>query len=80
MLSGSAAASLFVGPGYGAGDYTYAEPGALEISIHGAKISAEYTGTLMLSKRRHLFLQANARGTIGNVTYDGWCSPWIHFG
>ena len=31
----------------------------------------------MLSKRRHLFLQANARGTIGNVTYDGWCSPWI---
>ena len=49
----------------------------LSISIHGPKLGGEYTGTLSLDKRRHWFAQANVRGTIGNVTYDGWCSPWL---
>jgi len=30
-----------------------------------------------LSKRQRWFAQADVRGTIGNVTYDGWCSPWL---
>jgi len=59
------------------GFYTYAEPGALSISIHGVKVGAEYTGTLLLSKRHHWFAQANVRGTFGNVTYTGWCSPFL---
>ena len=53
------------------------EPGALSISIHGAKFGGEYTGTLSLNKRQHWFAQANVRGTIGNVTYTGWCSPFL---
>ena len=57
--------------------YTYREPGAQGISIHGAKIVAEYTGTLSLNKRQHWFAQAQLRGTLGNVTYDGWCSPFL---
>jgi hypothetical protein len=57
--------------------YTYIEPGALRISIHGTKVGGEYTGTLSLNKGRHWFAQADVRGTIGNVTYDGWCSPWL---
>jgi hypothetical protein len=57
------------------GGYTYTEPGALSISIDGVKIGGEYTGTLSLSKRRRVFAQADVRGTFGNVTYTGWCSP-----
>jgi hypothetical protein len=57
--------------------YTYREPGAQSISIHGAKFGAEYTGTLSLSKRRRWFLQAGVRGSLGDVTYDGWCSPFL---
>src|SRR5262245_55875035 len=58
------------------GTYTYSEPGDHSISIHGPKVGGEYTGALALSKQRLWFLQANLRGTIGDVTYDGWCSPW----
>jgi hypothetical protein len=57
--------------------YRYAEPGDLPISIHGIKFGGEYTGTVSLDKRRHWFAQANVRGTIGTVTYDGWCSPYL---
>ena len=57
--------------------YTYVEPGAQGISIHGTKLGGEYTGTVSLDKRQHWFAQANVRGTIGNVTYTGWCSPWL---
>jgi hypothetical protein len=57
--------------------YNYAEPDAPGITIHGPKIGAEYTGTFSLDKRRHWFAQANVRGIIGSVTYDGWCSPWL---
>jgi len=59
------------------GRYTYTEPGAQSISIHGAKVGGEYTVTLSLSKRRHWFAQTDARGTIGSVTYTGWCSPYL---
>jgi hypothetical protein len=59
------------------GSYTYVEPGSLSISIHGAKFGGEYTGTVSLNKRRHWFAQANVRGSVGNVTYTGWCSPWL---
>ncbi len=57
--------------------YTYTEPGAQSISIQGAKIGGEYTGTFSLDKRRHWFAQADVRGTMGNVTYQGWCSPFL---
>jgi hypothetical protein len=60
----------------GVGSYTYVEPGAQSISIHGIKLGGEYTGTVSLSKRHHWFVQANVRGITGNVTYTGWCSPW----
>lgn len=59
------------------GGYTYTEPGAQSISIHGPKVVGEYTATLPLSERRHWFAQADVRGTFGNVTYDGWCSPFV---
>ena len=59
------------------GGYTYTEPGDLNISIHGPKFGGGYTGTLSLDKSRHWFTQADVRGTIGNVTYDGWCSPFL---
>jgi hypothetical protein len=59
------------------GRYTYTEPGAPSISIAGPKFAAEYTGTLSLSRRQHWFAQADVRGTGGNVTYDGACSPWL---
>lgn len=59
------------------GTYNYSEPGDQSISIHGFKFGGDYTGTLSLSKARLWFLQADVRGTIGNVTYDGWCSPWL---
>ena len=59
------------------GGYTYTEPGAQSISIHGAKIGGGYTGTLSLNKRQHWFAQTDVRGIAGNVTYDGWCSPFL---
>jgi hypothetical protein len=59
------------------GGHTYSEPGAQSISIHGVKIGAEYTVTLPLSKRHHWFARADVRGTFGNVTYSGWCSPFV---
>jgi len=59
------------------GGYTYVEPGDLRISIHGLKVGAEYTATLPLSRRRHWFAQADVRGSLGNVSYDGWCLPWL---
>jgi hypothetical protein len=59
------------------GSYTYSEPGTLSISIHGLKIGSEYTGTRSLNPRQHWFAQANVRATVGNVTYDGWCSPFV---
>jgi len=59
------------------GSYTYTEPGAQSISIHGVKVGGEYTATLSLSKRRHWFAQTDVRGTIGSVTYTGWCSPFL---
>src|SRR6187455_713603 len=57
--------------------YTYREPGAQAISIHGAKFVADYTGTLSLNRGQHWFAQANLRGTLGNVGYNGWCSPFL---
>jgi hypothetical protein len=57
--------------------YTYIEPGVQRISIHGIKVGGEYTATLSLNKRRHWFAQANVRGIVGNVTYTGWCSPFL---
>jgi hypothetical protein len=59
------------------GRYTYIEPGALRISIHGTKFGSEYTGTRSLNQRRHWFAQAHVRGSIGTVRYDGWCLPWL---
>jgi hypothetical protein len=59
------------------GSYTYAEPSAQSISIHGVKVGGEYTATLPLDKRRYWFAQADLRGTFGNVTYTGWCSPFV---
>src|SRR5207247_294754 len=59
------------------GSYTYSEPGATSISIHGIKAGGSYTGTLSLNKRRYWFAQADARGTVGRATYDGWCLPWL---
>jgi hypothetical protein len=61
----------------GVASYTYREPGAQSISIHGAKFMGDYTGTLSLNKRRHWFAQAELRGTLGNVAYNGWCSPFL---
>jgi len=59
------------------GTYRYGEPGDQSISIHGFKYGGDYRGTLSLSRRQRWFVQAEARGTTGNVTYDGWCSPWL---
>ena len=61
----------------GVASYTYREPGAHSISIHGPKFIAEYTGTLSFDERRHWFAQAHVRGTLGNATYNGWCSPFL---
>jgi hypothetical protein len=61
----------------GLASYTYREPGTQAISIHGAKFLAEYTGTLSLNRRRHWFAEAQLRGTLGNTTYNGWCSPFL---
>jgi hypothetical protein len=57
--------------------YVYTEPGTQSISIDGLKIGGEYTATLPISERRRWFAQANVRGTFGNTTYTGWCSPFL---
>jgi hypothetical protein len=57
--------------------YTYREPGAQSISIQGAKFVGEYTGTLSFNRQQHWFARAQVRGTLGNVAYDGWCSPFL---
>ncbi len=57
--------------------YTYTEPGATSISIHGAKFAGEYRGTLSLSKRAHWFARGDVRGQTGSATYDGWCFPFV---
>jgi hypothetical protein len=62
---------------FSVGSYKYVEPTTPSISLHGAKIGGEYTGTLLLDKYRHWFAQVDVRGTAGNVTYDGWCSPFL---
>jgi len=59
------------------GGYRYIEPGAHSISIHGAKVGGEYTATFSLNTHRHWFAQTNVRGVVGNVTYTGWCSPYL---
>src|SRR5215467_14186946 len=62
----------------GVSSYTYREPdGDTPIKIHAPKFVAEYIGTLSLSRQRHLFMQAQARSTFGNTTYNGWCSPFF---
>ncbi len=61
----------------GIASYTYREPGAQAISIHGATFVGDYTGTLSIDKRQHWFTQGDLRGTLGNVAYDGWCSPFL---
>ena len=58
-------------------NYNYQEPDAPGISIHGAKVGGEYTGTWSLNRRQHWFVQANVRGLIGTATYDGACAPWF---
>jgi len=59
------------------GGYNYTEPGETSISIHGPKFGGGYTGTWSISPSRHVFLQGNLRGSVGNVTYDGWCAPFL---
>jgi hypothetical protein len=59
------------------GHYNYVEPDPQRVSMHGAKFAAEYTGTRWLNARRHWFVQADGRGVLGRVTYDGYCSPWL---
>jgi len=61
----------------GAGSYTYTEPGAPRISIRGPKIAGGYAGTLTLNKSRLWFFDADVRGSVGDVTYDGACAPWL---
>src|SRR5262245_29685533 len=61
----------------GVGGYNYEEPGDLSISIHGPKFGGGYTGTLSLNRAQHWFAQADVHGTVGSVTYDGWCSPYL---
>jgi hypothetical protein len=60
---------------FGVSGYKYVEPGSADISIHGAKFGAGYTGTMSLNAGRHWFVQTHAHGLFGSTTYDGWCSP-----
>jgi len=62
---------------FGVGGYTYVEPGNTSISIHGPKFGGGYTGTMSVNQGQHWFLQADARGLVGNTAYDGWCSPFL---
>jgi len=57
--------------------YRYVEPLATPISLEGTKFGAGYTGTWSLSESGHWFFQADGRGLVGNVTYDGYCRPWL---
>ena len=79
--SATAEASLATPTGHemsaGLASYTYNEPGAQAISIHGARFIGDYTGTLSLNKQQHWFAQGDVRGTVGKVTYNGWCSPFL---
>jgi hypothetical protein len=59
------------------GHYNYVEPGDTPISIHGLKFGGELTATIPINKRSHWFAQANVRGVFGNMTYDGFCMPWL---
>ena len=63
--------------GAGVAGYTYREPGVHAISIHGDKLTLEYTGTASLNKRQHWFVQAQVRSTLGSGAYQGWCSPYL---
>lgn len=56
--------------------YDYTEPAPVDISIHGPKFGAEYTGTFSLNQRRTWFAQLNVRGTGALADYDGNCRPW----
>lgn len=56
--------------------YNYTEPDDVDISIHGPKFGAEYTGTFALSQRSRWFAQINVRGTGAVARYDGWCRPY----
>lgn len=60
----------------GLGAYNYVEPGDRSISIHGAKLVGEYTGTFLIDARTRWFARANLRAHIGSTRYDGWCGPW----
>jgi hypothetical protein len=59
------------------GGYRYTEPGDLPIAIHGSKFGGGFTSTRSLNRRQRWFEQTDVRGTVGNVTYDGWCSPYL---
>lgn len=59
------------------GGYRYVEPLATPISLEGVKFGAGYTGTWSLSESRRWFFQAEARGLVGNATYNGFCRPWL---
>ena len=61
----------------GVSSYAYNEPGSQPIKIHAPKFVAEYTGTFSISKKSHWFGQAQARGLVGNTTYDGYCYPFL---
>ena len=61
----------------GMASYTYREPGDQNISIHGARFVVDYTGTLSVNKQRRWFGQAEVRSTLGDVAYNGWCSPFL---
>jgi hypothetical protein len=57
--------------------YDYSEPGATSISIHGPRVGGEYAWTLSLNQKGHWFARADVRGSVGSVTYDGWCMPFL---
>jgi len=59
------------------GGYQYAEPQAPPITISGPKFGGEYTLTRALGDVSHWFVQGNARGTVGNATYNGACAPFL---
>jgi len=61
----------------GVGGYRYVEPLAQPIAIHGVKLAGEYTGTWSIGERGLWFGQATVRGLAGDVTYDGYCRPWL---
>lgn len=57
--------------------YTYTEPMDIDVTMHGPKAGAEYTGTFSLSQRSRWFGQVNLRATGVTVNYDGSCRPWL---